>query len=377
MSQALKTRKHLRGVLSIVILFGLMVACTFPGGQNQSAEQTQMAISVQATVLAQQMQQGLQETNVALQATQVAQSIQATMVAQQALLLTQQAVPPTPDFAATQQALNALATAQAQQPTVAPPSTEAPPVTESPPQSTEASEADFEEWMKSASILLYEDMAGYFDTTRYVKQALDGMGLTYVDVKDYSGRFKEQILTGGPGGKGWDLIIAAAEGRRSVAGEFWDYLNDALNLGSSLIIEMWILDTQAGGRIGTLLSRCGIEFQRDWFNPRLDEQMIVALDPTNPILHEPNDGIVMRVTDYWGPMVDMGDLVRKVPGSTAKIIMGTHATEKDSYGVLTQCIDGRLILQTFSTHQYKQEYVIRLWQNYIYNALKARYLSKP
>jgi len=202
MNQALKTRKYLRGVLSIATVFGLVVACTLPGGQNQSAEQTQMAVSVQATVLAQQMQQGLQETNVALQATQVAQSIQATMVAQQALLLTQQAVPPTPDLAATQQALNALATAQAQQPTVAPPSTEAPPVTESPPQSTEASEADFEEWMKSASILLYEDMAGYFDQTRYVKQALDGMGLSYVDVKDYSGRFKEQILTGGPGGKG-------------------------------------------------------------------------------------------------------------------------------------------------------------------------------
>lgn len=378
MNQALKTKKYLQRVLSIATLFGLVVACTLPGGQNQSAEQTQMAINVQATVLAQQMQQGLQETNVALQATQVAQSIQATMVAQQALLLTQQAAQPTPDFAATQQALNAQATSLAQQPTVAPPPVEvSPSVTEATQPSTEFSEDAFKEWMKSASILLYEDMAGYFDTTRYVKQALDGMGLTYVDVKDYSGRFKEQILTGGPGGKGWDLIIAAAEGRNAVAGEFWDYLNDALNLGSSVIIEMWILDMQAGGRIGTLLSRCGIEFQRNWFNPGLEEQMVVALDPTNPILHEPNDGIVMRVTDYWGPMIDMGDLVRKIPGSNAKIIMGTHATEKDSYGVLTVCIDGRLIFQTFSTHQYKQENIIRLWQNYVYNALKARYISKP
>ncbi len=366
----------LRQLLCCVMVVGLITACTLPSGQDQSAQMTQMAVNVQGTVLAQQMQQSLQETNMALQGTQVAQSIQATLVAQQLAQLTQQVVAPTPDFAATEQALNAQATAQAQQPTAVP-LTMAPPPTESSPQSTEASETEFEEWMKTASILLYEDMAGYFDTTRYVKQALDGMGLPYVDVKDYSGRFKEQILTGGPGGKGWDLIITAAEGRRAVSGEFWDYLNDALNLGSSLIIETYILDTQAGGRIGTLLSRCGIEFQRDWFNPNLADQMVSILDPTNPILHEPNDGIVMRVTDYWGPMVDMGDLVRKIPGSTAKIVMGIHATEKDSYGVLTVCMDGRLILQTFSTHQYKQEMIIRLWQNYIYNTLKARYLSKP
>jgi len=41
--------------------------------------------------------------------------------------------------------------------------------------------------------------------------------------------------------------------------------------------------------------------------------------------------------------------------------------------LLTECLDGRLVWQTFSTHDYKDQDMISLWQNYIYNALQARY----
>jgi len=42
------------------------------------------------------------------------------------------------------------------------------------------------------------------------------------------------------------------------------------------------------------------------------------------------------------------------------------------HGVLYSCIDGRMVLQTFSTHDYADADMQQLWQNYMYNTLQAR-----
>jgi hypothetical protein len=42
------------------------------------------------------------------------------------------------------------------------------------------------------------------------------------------------------------------------------------------------------------------------------------------------------------------------------------------HGVLYSCIDGRMVLQTFSTHDYAYDDMLHLWQNYMYNTLQAR-----
>jgi hypothetical protein len=383
-----RSRPILQGFLTSIaalIIILLVTSCSLPTSGNTVDEatlKTQMALEVQMTLLAEQSSKGLEETAAAQQETMVAQAIQMTSVAQQSTQLTEQAnqpSEPTPDYAATQNAMAAEATASALQLTQQAQPTAEPPAeaTQAPTEPAPTPEPDVDEFLKSANILLYEDMAGVYDTTRFVKEALDTMGLEYVDTKDAVGRFKEQLLTRGPGGEGWDIVIAAGEARTAVRGEMFDYLNEALTAGSSVIIETWILESQSAGRIATLLGRCGIEFQRDWFNVPTDRQVIYALDSTHPVLHDPNDGIQFRITNYWSLSLgtfafDYGDLIREAPGSDAIMVMGTHPTEKTSYGVLAVCLDDRLIVQTFPTHGYRREHMVRLWINYMYNAAKAR-----
>ena len=376
--------------LAIIII--LMIAgCSLPTSEktvDESTLRTQMALEVQMTLLAEQSSKGVEETAAAQQETSVAQAIQMTSVAQQAAQLTEQANQPgepTPDHAATQNALasegtaSALQLTQQAQPTAEPPAEATQPPTEPAP----TPEPDVEAFLKSASILLYEDMAGDFETTRYIKETLDSLGLNYVDTKDAIGRFREHLLSGGPEGKGWDIVIASAEIRTGVRGEMFDYLNEADSAGSSVVLETWIMDSQAGGKLGTLLGRCGVEFMRDWSNVPTDQQVIFPLEATHPLLHDPNDGIQFRITNYWALKygtfdVDLGDLMRIAPGSGAVMVLGTRGTEKNSYAVLAVCDNGRFVIQTFPTHGYRKEHMTRLWENYLYYLAKARmdYLSE-
>lgn len=225
---------------------------------------------------------------------------------------------------------------------------------------------DLEAKMREAKILLYEDMW----QSRYVKQALDAMGLPYVDVVDRAGDFKAQLLSG----TNWDLIITALEARSVVQGEFFVYLNENLNKGSSLILEIWNLDDIWAGQVSTLLTRCGVQFQADWWDP--PQRSIWWLASEHPVLHEPNDGIsLVHYQEFWPG--DAGDLLRKAPGGDAVMLGGIYATEKTSYATLVTCMDGRMIIQTHSTHDFKPTDIIPLWQNYIYNTLRARFLLFP
>lgn len=228
--------------------------------------------------------------------------------------------------------------------------------------------------MKDANILLYEDMVSELNTTRFVKSTLDYMDLDYDDVGDGKGDLKSLMLSGGPGGQGWDLIIVAAERKSGVSGEFFTYVNDALNMGSSVILEVWYLDRTAGGTASTLLARCGVEYERDWTNVPQNEQVMYHLDSTHPLLNEPNTGLSFtKVTRYWANNWNIGDLLRAAPGSDADLLVGTLANQKKRHITLTSCIDGRLILQTFSTHSHTKDAMLPVWENYIYNALKARF----
>jgi hypothetical protein len=225
---------------------------------------------------------------------------------------------------------------------------------------------DLEAKMREAKILLYEDMW----QSRYVKQALDAMGLPYVDVVDRSGDFKAQLLSG----TNWDLIITAIEARSVVQGEFFVYINENLNKGSSVIIEIWNLDDIWAGQFSTILTRCGVQFQSDWWDP--PQRSVWWLASEHPVLHEPNDGIsLVHYQEFWPG--DAGDLLRKAPGGDAVMLAGIYATEKTSYATLVTCMDGRMIIQTHSTHDFRPTDIIPLWQNYIYNTLRARFLLFP
>ncbi len=289
-----------------------------------------------------------------------------------------------PAFDATKAALELEATAMVLQltqsainnqpaqvaPTVAPPPTaEAVPPTAEPVSTM----PDFDTWMKSASILVFEDIAADFNVYRYVPIALSGMGLNYVDEADYLGRFKNQLLSNGPGGQGWDLIIAAKEIRSDLQGEFYVYLNDALGNGSSVILEEWDMDRLGNGKLSLLTGRCGVDFDRNWQDTNINDTVIYALNGDHRAHHEPNEGLSMsKVTGYWLGF-DLGDRMRLAPGSTATPLWGKYGTSTSTDILAVSCVDDRFIIQTYATHSYAQDRVVAVWQNYIYSTLRARY----
>lgn len=376
-----KPTRFLPYIVSILLLVSLSCSIsTTSSSSDQSTVQTQTSLNVLLTMSAMNASQGEgNATAQALNATQVAQSAQATVLAQQAAQLAQQSAAPTADIAATQVALSVQATTNAQQ---AAPNTNPPPS-----QGGQINTGDFETWMKSAKILLFEDMTGRYDTTRWIQEALDSLGLEYQDEKDAQGNFKNSLLMGASGGEPWDLIISASEDRKGIQGEFFDYFNTALNNGSSLIMEHWAIDSFSQGKIGTLLSKCGVRFQADWFSvgfPIPDsEQVMYPYDGTSPVLHEPNEGIrISNPNNFWWNWMffiwgwgtgDYGDFLEKLPGSDAVIVLGQKSQDKTRYATLVTCLDGRMTIQTFSTHSYGHDRIVPLWQNTIYQALKARY----
>jgi hypothetical protein len=224
--------------------------------------------------------------------------------------------------------------------------------------------------MKSARILLFEDVAGIY-LKRYVQEALDNLGYPYVDVADRLGSFKEQLVSGVQ----WDLVISASEARSGVRGEFFDYIKSKLDSGGSAILEVWTLNNIVNGKIAPLMMECGVRYQSDWLNPPDSERSVWWLNPDNPVLNQPNQGISLaHPVLYWTG--DVGDLISLSNGGDATLLGGTIPAKKTSFGTLAVCMQGRLILQTFSTHDYRETEIVPLWENYIYNTLKARFEGK-
>jgi hypothetical protein len=331
--------------LAMLLLASL--SCSIPVGQNQSAQQTIAALSVQQTMMAQQQGANLQATSQAADATRLAQEVQATMLVQQATQLAGQT------------------SGGATEPPV-------PPSSEQPPASTEgAIPPDLEEKIKSAKILLFEDMSGQFIGgvvyNRYIKESLDMAGYSYTDVGSAMGWLKDQLLSTTQ----WDLIIVASEYKTRITGEYFDYFMEHINRGAGFILELWYLDQIANGEISTLLAKCGIEHHDDWTG--VDNLSLWPLVPDHPIFNEPNKNISLRnFANFWP---DHGDIVRLTGSGDAEILLGTGA--KSDKGVLTSCIGNRVLIQTFLDHDYDQSSVMSLWNNYVYNVLKNRFLASP
>jgi hypothetical protein len=63
----------------------------------------------------------------------------------------------------------------------------------------------------------------------------------------------------------------------------------------------------------------------------------------------------------------------KLIGGDAKLIFGLHAGNTSTSGTVATCLNGRMVVQTFSNHDYHQKDVIALWQNYITWVLTNRF----
>lgn len=235
---------------------------------------------------------------------------------------------------------------------------------------TEENIPNFERRRKAAHILLFENMSAS-GQVRYVKEALDQGGYFYLDVGSATGWFRNQLLAS----QEWDLIIAAAEARRDFGGEYFELINQRLESGAAAIIETWDIDQAPNGKVDALLTNCGVKFDSDWFEPVL--RVFFWLVPDHPIFHLPNEiPPFTNAHHLWrGDIGDLLDIRYRAgqPVGDARLLAGANPGLLDQHGALAVCLENRLVLQTFSSHEYNDYDVIHLWQNYIYHTLQGRF----
>jgi hypothetical protein len=320
-------RTGLRGmVILLLCVLASMLACTLTGPTSNNPpafDPTKLALEFQATAM----------------------SLQLTQAALASQPLPTQPLPTQPPPA---------------EPTLAP--TAAP--TEIPATPTQ----DVELLIKGAKILVYEntDERGI---GMWIQDALKGMGLKYTQTGSYSGHFMEYLNSGTK----WDLIIVGAEDKDKISGEFWDVINTRLVRDkAALIAEIWYLDREASGPISKILSGCGVRYQKDYDVA----DSIYWWESDHPVFNEPNVVLPLLHYDrYWANQT--GDQIRLGSGGDATLLAGLSASPSNQEAVLATCYEGRVIIQTFSDHDYDQMEIIPLWQNYIHYTLKNHFAASP
>lgn len=320
-------------LISIVILIALLAgtACNLPLVSNLTSP-------------------NLQATQDALNATAMAIGVQQTVMAMQQVSPPETSPQPTSDSMPT-----------TEPPTITP--TITPTVTTAP--------QDVNSFLQTANVLIYEDVAGT-SLIPDVKRAADGLGMkNYTHVGDDIGKFMQ--LASGP--NNYDLVVVAAETRSIFRGELFDAVISQVNRGASVVIEIWYLDQIINGKAKPLMNQCGVDYYSNWTRGpgySKDDYALLWIEPTSPIFNKPN--VVQplyRIRFYWSG--DVGDLMQLTPNSTAhQLAAPVSYTYTRDHGLIYSCIDGRMVLQTFSTHDYADADMQLLWQNYMYNTLQAR-----
>ncbi len=223
---------------------------------------------------------------------------------------------------------------------------------------------DIEARIRSANVLVYEntDERGI---GMWVQDALDAMGMKYTQTGSYSGHFMEYLGSGTP----YDLIIVDAEDKDTIRGEFWDVINTRLTRDkAAMIAEIWYLDLESTGPVAKILGQCGVRFRKDL--PLADS--VYWWQPQHPVFNEPNTVLpLLHYSRFWGNQA--GDKLMMGSGGDATFLAGLSAQSSPGEGVIATCYGGRVIIQTFSDHDYHQSDIIALWQNYIHWTLKNHF----
>jgi hypothetical protein len=249
-------------------------------------------------------------------------------------------------------------------PPPAPAQTEAPPPPPAAAPVLPSPTPDVEAQIKAAKVLLYED-TDELGIGQWIQDAVEGMGLQYTQTGSYSGHFMEYLNSGIK----YDLIIVGAEDRDKITGEFWDVINTRVTRDkTALIAEVWYLSREANGPISKILGPCGVRYRKEY---DLAES-IYWWTPTHPVFNEPNVVLPLLHYDrYWGSAA--GDKLMIGGGGEPTLLAGLSSRPSSGEAVLASCFDGRVIIQTFCNHDYRQSEIIPLWQNYIHYTLKNHF----
>lgn len=322
-----------------------------------------------------------QSTLVALQNTQIALALQLTALAGSPPTNIPKELPeessPTP--------LVVIAT-EPETPTIEPTATETetPLPTETPTpfptQTPDAAELtrQFEARILAANVLVYDEPDAQGRLVPRMAKALEGMrfsGGNVVNTNNYLGNFDRLLRNGG-----WDLVILAVESRdRTDLGSLGvlDGIMNHVNSGGALIVETWNLDEDQSALGQFMLSICNAHVEKDWHRSTGNyiDFYIPALTPNSPVFTTPNTVTMpLQPNIFWTG--DAGDLIRIDPKGHNRILAGLLSNDPNNYGLLTSCQDGRVILQTFSTHDYSLYDTVRLWQNMMHYTLSNKFARK-
>lgn len=323
-------------ILVIIFVFLIQLACmtsttpTQPPAPTQDVAGTAMAI--------QQTSQADNSAKLSLQGTEQALQLQGTQISLQGTQMAMQAKP-TEEEKPTAEPI-AVATLQpADTPTDSP--------TEGPP--------DYSERIKNAKILLYEDTSD-LGVGQWVEETLIRMGLKYTGTQSYSGDFMKYLDSGTK----WDLIIVAAEDHTAIQGEFWDVIVEKAEKKTAIIAEVWYLDQLGGGKIRNFTDECGVSYQNNW---NLAESIYWSR-PDHELFNNPNTVLpLLHYNRYWES--NAGDRVRVRSSGDAEIVAGISKKSTSDEGLITVCMGGRTVIQTFCNHDFRQDEIKDLWENYI------------
>ena len=287
---------------------------------------------------------------------------------------------PTTDIGPTQTALAMTQTAVSNnQPTPVPSPIITPQIEITPTQESTPSAEDIQIMIDSSNILIFEDVAGYPSILPYVRKALESIGGHHQYVADAMGKFLDYLISDTK----WDLIIVSAEVRGAISGDYWTLITEQVDNNVALVAEVWYLDKISRGKIAPFLEKCGIEVQKDWgrsvtSNPV--EYEMYWVEPDSPVFNTPNQVNSFRASSYDVWPGDAGDFINLTEGSHSAILASHVRDAKRDYGLITSCLDGRVILQTFSSHDYGRnngQDMIDLWENYIIYALTNHFMVVP
>ena len=230
--------------------------------------------------------------------------------------------------------------------------------------------------IKAANVLVFEDVRGYYDLVPLVNQAVQNMNFSggkVVNVGDAVGDLMRELNSP----TRWDLIIISSEVRTGVRGEFWDMVSRQVDKNVALIAEVWYVDDTYYDKLDSLMGKCGIALHREWDRPANYEVLdysIYWLQPDHPLFSAKYVvGPLITPTIYW--MKDAGDLIKLGSGGDAQLLAGTQPSTSSSYGVLASCMEGRMVFQTFSTHDYRESQTVPLWENYILYTLTNHFIK--
>jgi hypothetical protein len=335
----MKGNSQTRIVSIVAVLILVQLACSLTAGTpgtespaNTGAEQTLQAQAVQLEGTRQAM--AFEQTLAVMGMEQTAQAMQST-----------------------QDALS--------QPTTEPPTQQIEPTAQPLPSETPDPSIAMAEKIKNAKVLLFEDTIE-LGIGQWIEDTLKRMGLEYTSTLDYSGEFMQHLDSG----EKWDLIIVGAENHTAIQGEFWDALVDQANKKVAIIAEVWYVDLLGGGKMRNFMGQCGISYDSNW---DLAES-IYWVKPDHEIFNYPNTALpLLHYSRYWA--ANAGDKVRLRSTGDAEIVAGITKFDSKSGGLITVCMEGRTVFQTFCNHDFHKDEIMDLYENFITYTLTNHFNS--